>query len=190
MGRNGAGGPSSRRGWGRWASASFSDTRVYWSRELHKSVTGDDFLVEVGAELRSSLLRFEVDVMDAEAIGVTIGPLIVIHEAPAEVAFDGYAFGDAAMKLRQIVAEVHDAVGVVDVAVGGEDVGGGGSVLGDVDLFDSPDLGDEPGTPVEALRADAEPGTHHMWVGGWSRDHDIAGRRAVGANPGGGVVVE
>jgi hypothetical protein len=86
---------------------------------LDEGVVGDDLFVEIGAELGGALLGFEVNVVDAETIGVAVGPLVVVHEGPAEVAFDGDAFRDSAMKLGDVVAEIHDAVGVVDVAVGG-----------------------------------------------------------------------
>ena len=107
---------------------------------LCEAVAGDDFAVEVGAEFWGAFLGFEVDVVDAEAVGVAVGPFVVVEQAPEEVAADGDAFGDAAVEVGEVVAEVHDAVGVVDVAVGGEDVGGGGSVFGDVDLFDVPEF--------------------------------------------------
>ena len=78
---------------------------------LSEAVAGDDFFVEVGGHLGSALLSLEVDVVDAEAVGIAVGPFVVVHEAPAEVALDGNALADSAVELSEVVAEVHDAVG-------------------------------------------------------------------------------
>src|SRR6266702_5194504 len=135
-----------------------------------QSVSGYDFFVEVSAEFGCAFLRGEVDVMDAEAIGVAVSPLVVVHERPAEVALDRDTFGDGAVQMGEVVAEIHDAVGVVDVTIGGEDVRGGASVFGDVDFFDVPELGGVSWAPVEGLGADGQPGTHHVRVraGRWN----------------------
>ena len=145
----------------------------------------------MGAHLWGALLRFEVDVVDAEAVGVAVGPLVVVHQAPAEVAANGNAFGDAAMKLGEVVAEIHDAVGVVDVAIGSEDVGGGGSVLGDVDLFDVPELGGELWATSRGPR-DRRGARGSSCAGRrlGRMDDGEAGGGVVGADVGGGVDVE
>src|SRR5579875_3189930 len=123
---------------------------------LHDAVVGDDLFVKHGAEFWGALLSFEIDVGDAEALFVAIGPLVVVEEAPKEVALDGNAFGDGALELGEVIAEVHDAVGVVDVTVRGDDVGGGAAVFGDVDRLGMPELVGEFRAPVEGLRAYGE----------------------------------
>ena len=113
--------------------------------------------------------------MDAKAVLVAVGPLVVVHEAPAEVAADGDAFGDGAVELGEVVAEVHDTVSVVDVAVGGEDVGRRGAVLGDVDLLDVPELGGRAWGSSREPRG--RPGARSSSCAGRRR---VAGRREIG----------
>ena len=107
---------------------------------LRDGVGGDGGFVELRAEFWGALLGFEVDVDDAEALAVAVGPLVVVEEAPAEIALDGDAFGDGAVELGEIVAQEHGAVGVEDGAVGGELVVGRGAVFGDEDGLRMPDV--------------------------------------------------
>src|ERR1035438_7101061 len=141
-----------------------------WAADLEDRVGADYFFVEVVGELGSALLGFEVDVGYTEALRETGGPFEVVEEAPEEVAVNGDALGDAALHLREVVAEVHDAIAVEDTAVGTEDVGGGAAVFGDVDFFDAPNLGDEFGGPVEGLRIEEEPVGAGIRVGSGARD--------------------
>src|ERR1044072_4020861 len=103
-------------------------------------VARDDFAVEVCAEFGHTLLRLVVNVAEAEAVGVTVGPLEVVHQAPEEVAADGDALGRRAAQLREVAAQVRDAVGVVDLAVRRGLVRRGAAVLGDVNLRPTPEL--------------------------------------------------
>src|SRR5262245_2083490 len=73
-----------------------------------------------GAHLGHPLLRLEVHVHQPEAIAVSVVPLEVVHRAPLEVALDRHAVGRRPLELRQAGAEVHDAVGVVNLAIVGE----------------------------------------------------------------------
>ena len=109
-------------------------------RELEDAVGGDGVAIEVRGEFGGSLLGGEVDIRDAEAFAVAVSPLEVVKEGPEEVALDGDAFRDGALELGEVVAKEHDAVGVVDVAIGGDLVGGGAAVFRDVDLLDVPDV--------------------------------------------------
>jgi hypothetical protein len=56
------------------------------------SITRNYLSVPLRTKFRSALLRFEVDVVNAESLAVTIGPLVVIEQAPQEVAFNWVAF--------------------------------------------------------------------------------------------------
>ena len=91
---------------------------------LNDAVLANDLLVEAGAEFGSALLGFEIDVDDAEAFVISVGPLVVIEQTPDEVTFHGDALRDGAMELAEVVAQVHHPVAIVDVAIGGERVGG------------------------------------------------------------------
>ena len=72
------------------------------------------------------------------------------------------AFGGRALQLHQVVAQIHDAVEVVDLAVGSWLVGRGGAVLGDIDSVELPDLCGQPWHPVGRLRRDPEPVRQHV----------------------------
>src|SRR4051812_7679449 len=100
--------------------------------------------------------------MNAEAIGVPVGPLVVVHERPAEVALDGDALRDGALQLGEVITEIHDAVRIVNVSIVGKDVSGGASVFSDVDFFDVPEPGGVTGAPIEGFGTDSQPGTHHV----------------------------
>lgn len=89
---------------------------------LQHLIMRDDGFVPLGTELGRALEGLVVDVVEAEALGVSVVPLEVVEQAPTEVALDGVALGDGAMKLGEVIAQVHDAVGVVDVAVGRKDI--------------------------------------------------------------------
>src|SRR5690606_23300460 len=69
-----------------------------------------------GAELGRALLGLEIDVDQPEAVAEARGPFEVVHRAPVEIPLDGDAFGGGTLELRQVRAEEHDAVGVVDGA--------------------------------------------------------------------------
>src|ERR1035438_9013831 len=73
---------------------------------LDDAVLADDLLVEAGAEFGCALLGFEVDVDDAEALVISVGPLVVIEQTPDEVTFHGDALRDGAMELAEVVAQV------------------------------------------------------------------------------------
>ena len=48
----------------------------------HYSVLCDDLPVEVCTQLRRTLLACVIDIMNSEAVGVTIGPFEVVHQTP------------------------------------------------------------------------------------------------------------
>jgi hypothetical protein len=61
------------------ARISECEAGVFAAATSGEAVAGDDLAVEVCTHLRRALLRGEVDIVDAKAIGVTVGPLEVIH---------------------------------------------------------------------------------------------------------------
>jgi hypothetical protein len=84
------------------------------------------------AVLDDAPLRREVRVGEPEAAAGPHGPLEVIHERPAEVALHWSTGFDRAQHSREVLSEVVDARGIVDVSVGGDDVIVRGAVLGDI----------------------------------------------------------
>src|SRR5262249_17423104 len=81
--------------------------------------------------LRRPLLRLEVHVHQPETIAEPLGPLKVVHRAPLEVALHRHAVFGRPLELSQVSAEEHDAVGVINLAVVGNDVLRRAAVLGD-----------------------------------------------------------
>ena len=70
-------------------------------RSENLSVRRDDFGVEARAVLRRPPLRSEIDMHDAEALGVTERPLEVVEQRPREVAAQIDALLDGARGSRQ-----------------------------------------------------------------------------------------
>jgi hypothetical protein len=50
---------------------------------------GDYFAVKIGAELWCSLLRGEVDIVNADAVGAAVGPWSSIRLQPLFIKFEG-----------------------------------------------------------------------------------------------------
>src|SRR5207253_7324455 len=117
-------------------------------------VARNHFAVEVRAQFRRAFLRLVVNVVKAEAVRVAVRPLEVVHETPEEVAAHGHALGRRAPQVREVVAQVHHSVRVVDAPVLRRYVGRGATVLRDVNLLRAPELRDVARPPVERLRAD------------------------------------
>ena len=79
---------------------------------------GDEVGVPVEGPLRRALLGLVVDVDQAEALGVALGPLEVVHQRPRVVAADvDAAAGSPSATAPQVGVEVVDAGLVVDDAV-------------------------------------------------------------------------
>src|SRR5689334_21825096 len=94
----------------------------------------DDVRVPVPAPLHRAPLRLVVDVHEAEALVVAIGPLEVVEQRPGEVSGEGDALAGRRGTGGEVLLQVPRALGAVDGAVGAHDVGIGGAVLGDVQL--------------------------------------------------------
>ena len=93
-------------------------------RDLLHCVLGNHVLVPLRTQLGRPLLCFEVDVVNAESFAVSIGPLEVVEETPEEVAFHRIVLCDRAMKMGEVVAQIHDAIDVVDATSRRDDVVG------------------------------------------------------------------
>lgn len=91
---------------------------------LEHGVAGNHLAIPLGRKLGCTLERFEVDVMNAEALAVTVGPLEVVKQAPKEIALDGIVFGGGSMKVGDVAAEIHHAVSVFNTAFGGDNIVG------------------------------------------------------------------
>src|SRR5215475_14636322 len=92
-------------------------------------------------------------------------PLEIVHQAPEEIAAHRRAIGDRALELHEIVAQEHDAVEVIDLAVMGDLVVRRGAVLADIDAVDVPYLGRQPRYPIGRLRPDPQPFRLHVREG-------------------------
>src|SRR3954463_4891848 len=113
-----------------------------------RCVLRDHVAIEAGAEFRRTQLRIEIDVVEPKALVEPKYPFEIVHQAPEEIAAHRHAFGGGALELGQVVAQIHDAVGFVDLAVGRHDVVAGGAVLADINRVRFPDLCRQLGHPV------------------------------------------
>ena len=100
----------------------------------HEQAGLRDVLVPVRARLGIALLGLEVDVEQAVALVVAVGPGELVLQRPHKVTVDVYAAVDCLEDPCEMLAHVVDARGVVDKAVL-EVVLIAHAVLGDVDLL-------------------------------------------------------
>src|SRR3954468_9497051 len=82
-----------------------------------RGVLRDHVAIEAGTEFWRTHLRVEIDVVEPKALVEPEHPFKIVHQAPEEVAAHRYAFGGGALELSEVVAQIHDAVGVVDLAI-------------------------------------------------------------------------
>ena len=91
----------------------------YTGPELHgDAIVGGDAGVPAAGIFDGALLVLEIDVGEAEALAVALGPLEVVEQAPGVVAADVGALGDGASEPVKVLAEIVGAAGVADDAVG------------------------------------------------------------------------
>ena len=101
------------------------------SAPVGDTVAPDHLPVPLRAVLQHALLRAVVDVHDAEALRVPLGPFEIVHERPDEVPPQVHTGRQGIMAGPEMPVEVLDALGVVHLAVRGRRLGVGGAVLGD-----------------------------------------------------------
>src|SRR5206468_10601649 len=82
-----------------------------------------------------------------------------------EVALDGVTLGCGAVKMGEVIAQIHHAIAVVHGTGGGDDVVGRGTVFCDVDRRNLPQVDHITYAPVDALGADHQPGRGHVRIG-------------------------
>ena len=140
-----------------WGTARVEKFRSVEMKELHNSIARDHLAVKLGAELGSSFFCFEVDIVDAEASLIAVGPLVVVEEAPEKIYAHRNPVGNGALKMNQVIAQIHDAADVEYFSFGSERVDRGGSVLGDVNFLRLPYLRHQFRCPIQRLRPDVEP---------------------------------
>src|SRR5258705_7120995 len=120
--------------------------------------------------------------MQAKPVCVTVGPFEVVHQAPQEVAFHRNAISCCALKLCQVIAQVHHAIGVIHNTVGSWYVRRGASILSNVNLFNVPDLRDVTWTPVESFWPNVQPRRRHVWIRFWMWNDSESSRRIVSSD--------
>src|ERR1700751_1283088 len=99
--------------------------------DIHR-VAGDHIAVKGCAELGLACERIEIDVIEPKALLKTKDPFEIVHQAPEEIAAHRRTFGNTALQLSQVIAQKHDAVEVVDLAIGGDLIDSGCAVFRDV----------------------------------------------------------
>ena len=104
-------------------------TAVLSARML--AVGRDHLLVPVERVLRDALLGLVVDVDQAEALLVAVGPLEVVEQRPGVVAGHRHAVLDRARELEQVAVHEVDALRIVDLAVQEHLIAHRQAVLGD-----------------------------------------------------------
>ena len=110
----------------------------------------DPIAIPISGILRDPLLCFVIDVDDAEAVGIALCPLEIIHKGPEEIAADICALGCRSFQREQIAVEKINAVWVVDLAVQRNRVVRGHSVFGNEEGL-SVTLAEKFGCPIQAF---------------------------------------
>jgi alpha-N-arabinofuranosidase len=156
--------------------SSISGMMINHTMNSSHRVARDDFPVPVRAQLWNSLLGGEIDVVNAEALLVAVGPFVVVEQAPEKVALHRIVPGHCAVQVREVIAQEHHSIGVVDSA-GVRDVIRGAAVLRDVDGGRLPQIADGANRPVDDFRSDIEPRRCHARKGGRLFQDGVAGGR-------------
>src|ERR1700745_4194656 len=79
--------------------------------------------------LHRSLLRFEINVGQTEALAIAFSPLEVIEQAPRMIAADVRAILDSAREFPEVVVIERDSPGIVNRAVFTRSIGVGAAIL-------------------------------------------------------------
>jgi hypothetical protein len=81
-------------------------------------VSRDYIAIKRYTEFRRPNLGLKIHPVDPKALFKSKNPFEIIHQAPKEVTANWHALGGGALQLRQVVAQVHNAIEVVDLAFG------------------------------------------------------------------------
>src|SRR5258708_4655237 len=100
---------------------------------LSKAAGGGELGVPAAGVLDGALLRAEVYIGEAKALGIAFGPFKIVHQAPVMVGPHVDAIEHGAAKRVQVAAHEFDAAVVADGAVFVGNVEIGTAVLGDLD---------------------------------------------------------
>ena len=68
-------------------------------------------------------MRLEIHVVQPKTLFESVDPFEIVHQALQEISANRDAFGSRTLQLRQIVAQLHDAVEVVHAAIRSHIVG-------------------------------------------------------------------
>ncbi len=140
---------------------------------LQNSVARNDLAIPLGGKLGGTLECFEIDIVNAEAFAVAIGPLKIVEQAPQEVALDGVVFLGGPVKVGDMAAQIHHAICIFNAPFGSNNIVGGTAVLADVDRRRMPELAYIADGPVDALGIDVDPWRGHVRIGSLARLHHI-----------------
>src|SRR5262249_32374241 len=116
------------------------------------------------AELRCTLLRFEIHVDEPEPVAESIHPLKVVLRAPEEVPMYRHTVDCRPLKLRQVSAQEHDPVGIVHLAIFGDYVRCSATVLSDENRLCAPERLHMVRSPVQSFGIEDVPGRLHFWM--------------------------
>src|SRR5579863_9354170 len=95
------------------------------------TVVDHDLRIEPGALFRRTPLGGEIDVDDAEALGIAQRPFEIVEQRPDHIALDVYASGYGVVDRRQVPAQIVDAQRILDERVlGGRRIEKSGAVFG------------------------------------------------------------
>src|SRR5580704_2009664 len=161
-------------------AASFDATRGQsyerpTSGPLYHGVAANHFAVPLSAEFGRPLLRLEIHVVKAESLAIAVGPFEVVEQAPEEITLYRVAFGRGAVHVRDVIAKIHDAIGVFDVSAGIDHIVGGTTVFSDVERLGLPKLGGVANGPIECFGVDVNPRRSHVGVRGWALFNCVSG---------------
>src|SRR2546423_9137863 len=82
-----------------------------------RAVAADHVAIEAGALLGRAFLGFVVHVYDPEPLGIAEAPLVVVEQAPGEIATQIDSLPNRVARGFQVLAIVPDAKGIVDLPV-------------------------------------------------------------------------
>src|SRR6266849_1224570 len=140
------------------------------------------FAVPLRAELGRTFLRLEVDIVETESLAIAVGPFKVVHQAPEEVTLDRVPFRGRPMQMRQVIAQIHHAIGIFNASPCSDHIVSRAAVLGDVESPRFPDVADIANRPIDHFRPNEQPGRSHARIRSLALLNREAGPRRVRPN--------